>query len=84
LDTRPEPAGRDNDGTAEYAPADRRRKNLLFEAWPKGLHVEFKLHAPYKTVIEAALRNGRIEKLIIKPELRKKDVICLAERNNSI
>lgn len=47
---------------------------LLFPAWPKDKDVHFKLHAPYNTTVEAQLRNGKIESLIVVPEERKKDV----------
>ena len=49
-------------------------KIILFPAWPKNLDVEFKLNAPHNTVIEAALKNGKIIKLNVKPASRKKDI----------
>ncbi|OQA02632.1 MAG: hypothetical protein BWY69_00955 [Planctomycetes bacterium ADurb.Bin401] len=50
------------------------KKILLFPAWPKHLDVEFKLNAPHNTVIEAALKNGKITKLTVKPASRRKDI----------
>ena len=47
---------------------------LLFPAWPDEWDVDFKLHAPYNTTIEASLRNGELIKLRVYPENRKKDV----------
>jgi hypothetical protein len=47
---------------------------LLFPAWPDEWDVDFKLHAPYNTTIEASLRNGELIKLSVYPENRKKDV----------
>ncbi len=38
----------------------------LLPAWPGGWPVEFKLHAPWRTVVEAAARNGGLERLSIK------------------
>jgi Domain of unknown function (DUF5703) len=46
----------------------------LFPAWPKEWDVHFKLHAPDKTIVEAEMKNGKIELLSIIPESRKKDV----------
>jgi hypothetical protein len=47
---------------------------LIFPAWPKDKDVHFKLHAPYNTTVEAELKNGKIVKLIVLPENRRKDV----------
>jgi alpha-L-fucosidase 2 len=53
-------------------------KILLFPAWPRNLDVEFKLHAPYNTVIEASLKNGKVVNLKVEPAARKNDVsLCL-------
>jgi hypothetical protein len=50
------------------------RANLL-PAWPKGWDVDFKLHAPHRTVIEGSARDGEITRLDVKqpkgePKLR--------------
>jgi hypothetical protein len=50
------------------------KRIMLFPAWPKEWYVDFKLHAPYNTVIEGVLKNGKIENLIVTPEIRKKDI----------
>lgn len=50
-------------------------KIYLFPAWPKEWDVDFKLNAPNNTIIEASLKNGKIQKLSIFPEERRKDVI---------
>jgi len=47
----------------------------LFPAWPKEWDVDFKLHAPFNTTIEVQLKDGNVEKLIVNPAERKKDVI---------
>ncbi|MEJ8819825.1 DUF5703 domain-containing protein [Lacibacter sp. H407] len=47
---------------------------LLFPAWPKEKDVHFKLHAPSNTTVEAELKDGKLVKLIVLPEERKKDV----------
>jgi hypothetical protein len=50
-------------------------KIVLFPAWPKDWDVDFKLHAPKNTIIEAVLKNGEITSVKITPEERAKDVI---------
>ena len=49
-------------------------KILLFPAWPRDWNVHFKLHAPQSTTVEVELKDGKIVKLIVVPESRKKDV----------
>lgn len=44
-------------------------------AWPKEWDVDFKLHAPHQTIVEASVRNGKVIKLKVKPEPREKDII---------
>ncbi len=51
------------------------KKIYLFPAWPKDWNVHFKLHAPYNTTVEAAVKNGKVESLIVVPKAREKDVI---------
>jgi len=50
-------------------------KIYLFPAWPKNWNVHFKLHAPYNTTVEATVKNGKVESLIVLPKEREKDVI---------
>jgi hypothetical protein len=52
-------------------------KILLFPAWPKEWDVDFKLHAPNNTTIEVRLKDGEIEKLMVNPAEREKDIIVL-------
>lgn len=49
-------------------------KILLFPSWPKDWDVEFKLHAPKNTVVEGRYKNGKVERLQVFPEARRKDV----------
>lgn len=37
--------------------------------------VDFKLHAPENTFVEAVLKNGEVVKLIVTPEERREDLI---------
>ena len=49
----------------------------LLPAWPKGWDVEFKLNAPYNTMIEGSIQNGNIESLKVNPESRTEDVMAV-------
>jgi hypothetical protein len=51
------------------------QKIHVLPAWPKEWDVDFKLHAPGKTVVECSYRKGAIAKLTVTPESRRKDVI---------
>ena len=55
-------------------------KILLFPTWPKEWDVEFKLHAPYETIVQGSYRNGKLERLKVTPEFRAKDVIKMQPR----
>jgi hypothetical protein len=50
------------------------KRILLFPAWPKNIDVHFKLLAPYNTIIETELKDGKMIMLKVLPEKRKKDV----------
>ena len=54
--------------------ADGRRIHLL-PTWPKDWNVEFKLHAPYKTIVEGAYVDGELTNVKVTPESRKDDLI---------
>jgi hypothetical protein len=47
---------------------------LLLPAWPKEWDVSFKLHAPRNTTVECVYRAGKIEKLVVTPKERMKDI----------
>jgi hypothetical protein len=51
------------------------KKIYLLPAWPKKWDVHFKLNAPYKTTIEATVKNGELTNLHVWPESRKQDVV---------
>ncbi|MCP5535085.1 MAG: hypothetical protein H7A51_02495 [Akkermansiaceae bacterium] len=53
------------------------RKIVLFPAWPKHWDVDFKLHAPYQTVVEGKLVNGKVENLRVTPASRQADIVNL-------
>jgi hypothetical protein len=52
-------------------------KIMLFPAWPREWDVEFKLHAPQNTVIEAAMKNGKVEIMNVTPSSRKADIVVM-------
>ena len=49
----------------------------LLPAWPDDWNATFKLHAPYKTVVEGRVENGRLFDLKVTPESRRKDVVIM-------
>ena len=57
------------------APVDDAKQTvLLLPTWPQGWDVDFKLHAPLNTTIEAACINGTLTKLIVEPPARRADI----------
>ncbi len=50
-------------------------KIYLFPAWPENRDISFRLHAPDKTIVDAELKEGKIVKLNVTPEERKRDII---------
>ena len=46
----------------------------LFPAWPKAWDVDFKLHAPYNTVVEGVLKDGKIQSIKVTPASRTQDL----------
>jgi hypothetical protein len=49
-------------------------KIYLFPAWPKNWDVSFKLHAPYNTTVEGALKDGKLVNIKVTPESRRQDL----------
>ena len=54
-------------------------KIRLLPAWPVDWDVDFKLHAPGRTVVEGKLRSGRMTSLNVTPKERQEDVIRMKE-----
>ncbi|MBL8739042.1 MAG: hypothetical protein JNL12_21630, partial [Planctomycetes bacterium] len=48
---------------------------LLLPCWPKEWNVSFRLHAPRRTVVECEFRNGRVQRLVVTPKERERDVV---------
>lgn len=55
-------------------------KILLLPGWPKDWNVEFKLHAPMKTTVEGLYRDGKLQRLKVTPQSRRKDVKVMEPR----
>jgi hypothetical protein len=53
------------------------KKIYHFPAWPVEWDVTFKLHAPYGTIVEGSLVNGKLERLDVSPESRTQDVVVM-------
>jgi hypothetical protein len=58
---------------------DGKRIQLL-PAWPKYWTVDFKLHAPYNTIVEGHVKDGKITELKVTPKEREKDVIIVNQK----
>jgi hypothetical protein len=50
------------------------RRIFLLPAWPREWDCEFKLHAPYQTVVEGTVRDGKLVALRVTPDERCQDV----------
>ncbi len=57
----------------EYQRGER-GKILLTPAWPSDWDCEFKLCAPYKTIVEGHVKNGEVVVDKVTPKSRRKDV----------
>jgi len=53
----------------------------LLPAWPTDWNCDFKLHAPYSTIVEGTVRNGKLINWNITPSARKEDVIIMGNFN---
>ena len=53
-------------------------KIRLLPAWPEKWDLDFKLHAPHRTVVEGRVRNGKLVDMRVSPESRRRDVIIMA------
>jgi hypothetical protein len=50
------------------------KRIILLPAWPANWTADFKLHAPFETTVEGTVQDGKITRLNVVPESRKKDV----------
>ena len=59
-------------------------KILLLPAWPRKWDAEFKLHAPMQTTVEGAVSGGKLVKLKVTPESRRKDVVVIEPSDSGL
>lgn len=52
---------------------------LLLGAWPREWSATFRLHAPYQTVLEGRIEEGRITELTVTPAWRREDVEIVSD-----
>ncbi|MCS7091348.1 MAG: DUF5703 domain-containing protein [Verrucomicrobiota bacterium] len=52
----------------------------LLPAWPRDWNLEFKLHAPGRTVVEGQWLNGKFTRLRVDPPDRMRDIVVLPPR----
>ncbi len=57
------------------------KRIYLPPAWPEDWDVDFKLHVPYRTVVEGRLRQGKITRLEITPSSRRSDIVIGPENH---
>jgi hypothetical protein len=50
---------------------------FLLPAWPREWNVEFRLHAPQRTVVEGVYRNGTMQSLRVTPKARRAAVTVI-------
>lgn len=55
-------------------------KIYLFPAWLVDWNVHFKLHAPKNTVIEAELKNGKVNIIKVEPESRRDNIEIMIDK----
>ncbi|MEM2027703.1 MAG: DUF5703 domain-containing protein [Thermoproteota archaeon] len=53
---------------------DNYSKIILFPAWPRNWNVKFKIYASFRTTIEGIYEKGKIKRLKVTPNYRKKDI----------
>jgi alpha-L-fucosidase 2 len=49
----------------------------LLPAWPADWNVEFRLHAPDRTIVEGTVKNGKLLQRKVIPEERDKNVVVM-------
>ena len=55
-------------------------KIRLMPAWPNDWDVDFKMHAPYKTIVSGSVHAGKVVRLEITPQSRRKDVVIMGAK----
>ncbi len=55
------------------------KRIFLLPAWPRDWDADFRLHAPYRTVVSGRVEKGRVVKLDVQPPARRGDVQIMTE-----
>ncbi|MDH4270655.1 MAG: DUF5703 domain-containing protein [Candidatus Aminicenantes bacterium] len=55
------------------------KRIFLLPAWPRDWDADFKLHAPYGTIVSGRVEKGRMVKLDVRPSARRRDIIIMTE-----
>jgi alpha-L-fucosidase 2 len=53
------------------------KKILLLPAWPKGWTADFRLHAPFETIVEGRVERGKLVRIVVMPSSRKSDLVVV-------
>jgi hypothetical protein len=67
-------------GLQEMLVQSHGRRIWLLPAWPEDWDVDFKLHAPYQTVVEGTVKDGRLVHWNVTPEERRDDVTVVGPK----
>jgi alpha-L-fucosidase 2 len=59
-------------------------KIYLLPAWPEDWDVSFKLYANNLTTVECSYKDGKVQKLIVKPESRARDIVDMTTEQQRI
>ncbi len=51
------------------------QKLYVLPAWPRAWDVDFKLHAPDNTTVEGVYHAGRIQRIVVSPSSRARDLV---------
>jgi len=54
-------------------------KIRLLTAWPEEWDVDFRMHAPHKTIVEGKFRSGGMAMLRVTPKQRQDDVVIMGK-----
>ncbi|MDR3724660.1 MAG: DUF5703 domain-containing protein [Terracidiphilus sp.] len=55
------------------------KKILLLPAWPADWTADFRLHAPFQTVVKGRVEHGKLVQVTVTPASRKADLVVVGE-----
>jgi hypothetical protein len=53
---------------------------FLLPAWPRDWNVDFRLHAPKRTIVEGRFEEGQWVRLTVHPPERRRDIVLVPAR----